>query len=128
MAEGQERIGRTPRNNWPNAKNALAKGQSPPQELEVSPRSNVYLENILGNNSNFMLIYVLKKNALKLEIVLKIILSHVKVHKKRILALKNTQQQNNAIMHIWVNKRNVRQFFLGISLKSKKTICSSYNA
>ena len=28
---------------WPRAKNALSKGQSPPQELEVSRRSGLYL-------------------------------------------------------------------------------------
>ena len=36
LAEGQGK-------NWPKAKNALAEGQSPPQELEVSPRSGLYL-------------------------------------------------------------------------------------
>ena len=43
LAEGQKRIGRRPKKNWPKAKNALAEGQSPPQELEVSPRSGLYL-------------------------------------------------------------------------------------
>ena len=36
LAEGQGK-------NWPKAKNALAEGQSHPQELEVSPRSGLYL-------------------------------------------------------------------------------------
>ena len=48
LAEGQTRIGRRPRKNWPKAKNALAKCQSPPQELEVSPRSGLYL--VVANN------------------------------------------------------------------------------
>ena len=43
LAKGQKRIGRRPKKNWPKAKNALAEGQSPPQELEVSPRSGLYL-------------------------------------------------------------------------------------
>ena len=36
--------------SWPKAKNALAEGQSSPQELEVSPRSGLYLlvDNIHG--------------------------------------------------------------------------------
>ena len=42
-AKGQKRIGRRPRKSWPEAKNALAEGQSPPQELEVRPRSVLYL-------------------------------------------------------------------------------------
>ena len=63
LAEGQTRIGQRPnkdrpkakqrsakdqkglsqRSNkdWPKAKKALAEGQSPPQELEVSPRSGL---------------------------------------------------------------------------------------
>ena len=36
LAEGQGK-------NWPKAKNALAEGQSPPQELETSPRSGLYI-------------------------------------------------------------------------------------
>ena len=36
-------LGRRPKRDLPKAKNALAKGQSPPQELEVSPRSGLLL-------------------------------------------------------------------------------------
>ena len=34
---------RRPKKDWPKAKKSLAEGQSPPQELEVSPRSGLYL-------------------------------------------------------------------------------------
>ena len=43
LGQRQKRIGQRPRKNWPKAKNALAEGQSPPQELEVSPRGGLYL-------------------------------------------------------------------------------------
>ena len=48
VAEGQKRIGQRPRKSWPKAKKALAKGQSPPQELEVSLSSGLYL--LVNNN------------------------------------------------------------------------------
>ena len=50
MAEGQKRIvqrpkriGGRPKRLWLKAKKALAEGQNPPQELEVRPRSGLYL-------------------------------------------------------------------------------------
>ena len=41
------RIGRRPNKDWQKARKALAKGQSPPQELEVSPSRELY---VLVNN------------------------------------------------------------------------------
>ena len=52
LAEGQKKIGRRPKKSWSKAKNALAEGQSPPKELEVSPRSWLYL---LVNNIYLLL-------------------------------------------------------------------------
>ena len=36
-------LDRRPKKDWPKPKKALAEGQSPPQQLEVSQRSGLYL-------------------------------------------------------------------------------------
>ena len=43
FAKGLKTIGQRPGRPWPKATKPLAEGQSPPQELEVSPRSGLYL-------------------------------------------------------------------------------------
>ena len=59
LDKGQKRIGQRPRKNWPKAKIALAEGQSPPQELEVSPRRGLY----------FLVLYIYVFNSLLKDII-----------------------------------------------------------